>query len=287
MHARFLKTGEEQKWFDLIGEESHESFTKAAGYRPESHIIVVEGNRIVGGLILIIDEPDSVMLFNPKIKIDRAISPLLSKAIETALSLKVERIYSLIHESSDRFQIIDHTLRETEFTFGMKKILYQLKSLTFSNSDTPPLAYESLGQDTEACFIDIFKTTFQPDFFESDAERYFAGLRKDANKTRRFYAEDWEIGIHGDKHVGITMPQLHDEGGEIGSNFHLGVVPERRHKGFGRALQRRAIETLRKRGAKMIVGSTDVRNKAMIKVFESLGYEFSEYQYFYEYRGII
>ena len=287
MHARFLETGEEQKWFGLIGEESSELFTQAADYRPESHIIVVEGNRIVGGMILILDDPDSVMLFNPKLKIDRALDPLLHKAVETASLLKVKEIYCLIHESNDRFRIIDQTLKESGFVFGMKKRLYQLKSVTFPGSDNLPLAYESLSNDNEECFIDIFKTIFQPDFFESDAVRYFVGLRKDAIKTKRFYTEDWEMGIHNDQYVGITMPQLHDEGGEIGSNFYLGVVPEQRSKGFGRALQRRAIETLRKRGAKMIVGSTDVRNKAMIEVFESLGYEFSEYQYFYKYKGVI
>ena len=199
----------------------------------------------------------------------------------------VKKVCTLVHESNDRYEIIDRTLKETEFVFGMKKILYQLKTTTFSDSDTPPLAYESLSQDNEACFIDMFKMTFQPDFFESDAARYFMGLRKDAIKTKRFCAEDWEMGIHNDEYVGITMPQLHDEGGEIGSNFYLGIVPKQRNNGFGRALQRRAIETLRKRGAKMIVGSTEAQNSAMIRVFESLGYEFSEYQRFYKYTGII
>jgi len=106
-------------------------------------------------------------------------------------------------------------------------------------------------------------------------------------KTKRFYPEDWQIGYHGIKPIGITMPQLHDEGGEIGSNYYLGVVREERKKGFGRALQRRAVEILQVRGAKIIVGSTDAKNTAMMKVFESLGYEFKETQYFYAYTGTL
>lgn len=288
MHARFLEKGEEQKWFDLMDEESEELFTQKADYRKESHIIVEKDNKLVAGMYLIIDEPDSVMLFNPYLKIDRALGPLLRKAIETAVSLRVDKIYSLIHESNDRFQMLDPALEENEFVFGIRKILYELKSRTFPNSDIVPLAYEPLGQDNESRFKKIFKKIFQPDgFFESDAERYFGDLKKSAIKTKRFYAEDWEIASHGGKHVGITMPQLHDEDGEIGSNFYVGVVPEYRNKGFGRALQRRAIQTLRRRGAKMIVGSTGAENTAMIRVFESLGYEFSKYQRFYKYTGII
>jgi ribosomal protein S18 acetylase RimI-like enzyme len=286
MQVRLLNKGEEQKWYKLIGEESDELFTEAVDYRPESHIIAEEDNRIVGGMILIIDDPDLVMLFNPKLKIDRALEPLLRKAIEITATLRVKNVYSLIHGSNDRFEIFDRTLKQTDFVFGMKKKLYRLEFVTFSPSDTVSLTYEPLSKDNEARFIDICKMVYQPDIFQSDAERCFIDLKRDAIKTKRFYAEDWEIALHGSKYVGITMPQLHDEKGEIGSNFYLGVVPEERKRGFGRALQKRAIETLRRRGAKMVVGSTNVNNTAMIRVFESLGYEFSEYQYFYKYTGI-
>ena len=106
-------------------------------------------------------------------------------------------------------------------------------------------------------------------------------------ETKRFYPEDWQIGYHGAKPIGITMPQLHDEGGEIGSNYYLGVVPEERKKGFGKALQRRAVEILQERDARMIVGSTEAKNLAMIKIFESLGYEFKETQFFCNYTGTL
>ncbi|MGB7054867.1 MAG: GNAT family N-acetyltransferase [bacterium] len=288
MHARFLRKGEEKKWFDLMGEESDELFTQVADYRPESHIIVEKDDKIVGGMNLIIDEPDLLMLFNPKLVIDSALDLLLRKAIETAKSLKVNEVFSLIHGSNDRFQTIERLLKESNFVFGMKKILYELKSAELSKTNVrSALTYESLSQDNEDDFINIFKAVYQPDIFESDAERCFMDLRKGAMKTKRFYAEDWEIACRSITYVGITMPQLHDERGEIGSNYYLGVIPEERKKGYGRALQRRAVETLHKRGAKMIVGSTEPENTAMIKVFESLGYEFTEYQYFYKYSGVL
>lgn len=286
MHARFLNRGEEKRWFDLKGEELDELFTQTSDYRIESHVVVEKGDEIVGGMDLIIDEPDLLMLFDPKLVIDSALDLLLRKAIETAKSLKVNEVFSLIHGRNDRFKTIQRILKESKFVFGMKKILYELKSAEHSNTNADSaLTYKPLSDDNETCFIDVFKVVYQPDIFESDAERCFIGLKQSANKTKRFYPEDWEIANRGTEHIGITMPQLHDEGGAIGSNYYLGVIPEEREKGFGRALQRRAVETLLKRGAKMIVGSTDAENTAMIKVFESLGYEFMEYQYFYRYSG--
>ena len=288
MHARFLKKGEEKKWFDLMDEESDELFTQTSDHIIESHVVVEKGDEIVGGMDLIIDEPDLLMLFNPKLVIDSALDLLLGKAIEAAKSLKVNEVFSLIHGSNDRFKTIQRILKDSKFVFGMKKILYELKSAELSKTNVrSALTYESLSQDNEDDFINIFKVVYQPDIFESGAERCFMDLRKGAMKTKRFYAEDWEIACSSIKYIGITMPQLHDERGEIGSNYYLGVIPEERKKGSGRALQRRAVETLFKRGAKMIVGSTDAENTAMMKVFESLGYEFMEYQYFYRYSGIL
>ncbi|GAI16007.1 unnamed protein product, partial [marine sediment metagenome] len=64
MQARFLQTGEEKKWYDLMDEEFSESFTQLSDYRPQSHIVVEESNRFIGGMELIIDEPEQVFLFN-------------------------------------------------------------------------------------------------------------------------------------------------------------------------------------------------------------------------------
>ena len=288
MRARFLRKGEEKQWYDLMGEESSECFTEAADYRFESHIVAEKNDKIVGGVYLFVEEPDYLMLFNPKLKIDRALNPLLSKVIETAKLLKVRKVYSLIHGSNDQFQTIQKALIESEFVFGMKKLLYELKSVELQRTDANSvLTYKPFNLDDESCFINVFKTVYQADIFEDNAESCFRDLRKSAMKTKRFYPEDWKVGCYGTKPIGITMPQLHDEGGEIGSNFYLGVIPEQRKKGFGRTLQRKAVEILRGRGAKMIVGSTDEKNTAMKKVFEALGYEFKENQYFYTYTGML
>jgi hypothetical protein len=58
MQVRFLQAGEEKKWCDLMDEEFSESFTQLSDYRLQSHIVVEEDNRFIGGMELIIDYPE-------------------------------------------------------------------------------------------------------------------------------------------------------------------------------------------------------------------------------------
>lgn len=290
MHARFLETGEEQKWFDFFDERSSRHFTQEPDYRPESHIVVAEDDRFLGCMHLIIEEPELVLLFNPKVQVADALKLIICEGIKTAKSLHVHVIGCLIHGSNKQFNIIEKMLPDLGFVFGMKKALYQLKPASITDSGvSASLTFVSLEHVAEARFIEIFEEVYEPDMFDepdmskSSAAKCFADLKKRAVETKRFYPEDWEIAYIATKPVGITMPQLHDEMAQFGSNFLVGVVTGERRKGIGKALQRRAVETLIRRGAESIVGSTDIRNKPMLRIFESLGYELIEHQYFYRY----
>jgi ribosomal protein S18 acetylase RimI-like enzyme len=211
---------------------------------------------------------------------------LLHNGIEAAHSLDVQKIFSLIHESNDKFKIIQAVLLKLKFSLGLKKVLYQRKPIPlFVYKSNLHLVYKSLGQVGEEDFVKMLGKIYQPDIFESDPKKCFFGLKREAGKTGRFYPEDWEVAYIENQAVGVTMPQLHDEKGECGSNFYVGVISGLRKKGIGKMLQRRAIERLIKREAKSILGSTSVQNTSMIKIFKSLRYEFMEYQYFYCYKG--
>jgi len=275
------------RWFDLLGEEFSRSFTTESDYRPESHIVVEKDDRFVGCMEVFIEDPGLVLLFNPKVEVVNAMKLIICKGIKTAKALDVRIIGCLVHESNEQFNVIERLLPDLGFVFGMEKALYQLKASTLSDTGgIPSLAYRSLKQVAETQFVEIFGKIYQPDIFESDPTRCFADLKKSAARTKRFHPEDWEIAYVALKPVGITMPQLHDEKAQFGSNYYVGVILDERGKGLGKALQRRAVETLVRRGVHTIVGSTDIRNKPMLKIFESLGYERIEHQYFYVYHGM-
>ena len=289
MQARFLQTGEEKKWYDLMDEEFSESFTQLSDYRLQSHIVVEEDNRFIGGMELIIDDPELVFLFNPIVKgkdTPSVFEYLLCKGIEAAQSLDVQKIFSLIHESNDKLETIQAVLSKLKFNLGLKKVLYQRKPIPlFVYKSDLHLTYKSLKEVGEENFVKMLGKIYQPDIFESNPQECFQGLKGRSIKIGRFYPEDWEVAYIETQAVGVTMPQLHDEKGECGSNFYVGVMPGLRRKGIGKMLQKRAIERLIKRGVKSILGSTSVQNTSMIKIFKSLRYEFVEYQYFYCYKS--
>ncbi len=283
---RFLRRGEGRKWLEMLREESGRDFTLATGYRLESHIVVEKDDKLAGGIALIIEEPELVILFNPTARNDDAIDPLIRKGLAVAKSLNAQTIAALIHGSNRKFPMITEILFRHDFFLGLKKELHELEPAVYSPARVgTSITFRSIGQITEDTFVGIFKAVYEPDIFQGDAEKCFAELKKNAVHTGHFHPEDWELAYVGDKPVGITMPQLHDADAEIGSNFYLGLVPDERRKGLGKLLQQRAVETLIRRGVGLIVGSTDVKNIPMIRIFKHLGYQFAEHQYFFIYRG--
>ncbi|MEO0225542.1 MAG: GNAT family N-acetyltransferase, partial [candidate division WOR-3 bacterium] len=109
----------------------------------------------------------------------------------------------------------------------------------------------------------------------------FAELKIFARNTGVYRPEDWFIAYYKRRPIGFTLPQCHDRKNRSGSNFYVGVIPEMRNKGFGKALQYFAVQKLKERGIKTIVGSTVPANRPMKRIFKSLGYRLELIQYFY------
>ena len=73
--------------------------------------------------------------------------------------------------------------------------------------------------------------------------------------------------------AGISIPHIEMGTKEEGRLFYFGVVPELRGKGIGAQIHRVSMILLKKFQATYYVGSTDVNNANMIKIFEKNGCE--------------
>ncbi|MCU9613507.1 GNAT family N-acetyltransferase [Caldibacillus lycopersici] len=71
--------------------------------------------------------------------------------------------------------------------------------------------------------------------------------------------------------VGISIPHIEMGTTDEGRLFYFGVVPEMRGKGIGTMIHRITLSLLLQFQAKYYVGSTDVHNHHMIKIFEQNG----------------
>ncbi|KPB05921.1 GNAT family N-acetyltransferase [Bacillus sp. CHD6a] len=73
--------------------------------------------------------------------------------------------------------------------------------------------------------------------------------------------------------VGISIPHIERVTEDEGRLFYFGVVPALRGQGMGTHIHQISMELLKKFHATYYVGSTDVNNTNMIKIFEKNGCE--------------
>lgn len=73
--------------------------------------------------------------------------------------------------------------------------------------------------------------------------------------------------------AGISIPHIEMGTEDEGRLFYFGVAPEQRGQGIGAQIHRKSMELLKQLQATYYVGSTDVNNVNMIKVFEKNGCE--------------
>ncbi|MFD1205273.1 GNAT family N-acetyltransferase [Sporosarcina contaminans] len=71
--------------------------------------------------------------------------------------------------------------------------------------------------------------------------------------------------------IGLGIPHIEAGTDDEGRLFYFGVVPQWRGKGYGAICHRLSLERLKEFRAKTYVGSTDVNNVHMIRIFERNG----------------
>lgn len=71
--------------------------------------------------------------------------------------------------------------------------------------------------------------------------------------------------------VGIAIPHLEKGTCAEGRLFYFGLVPKWRGKGIGARIHNHALKLMKELNAQIYVGSTDVNNQYMIKIFEKNG----------------
>ena len=91
----------------------------------------------------------------------------------------------------------------------------------------------------------------------------------------------WRVALLDGEPIGVVLPQTFGGEPEEGSVFYVAILPEHRGRGLGRKLHRAGLALLAGAGVQRYVGSTDVRNEAMARVFAGNGCEISTTQLFF------
>jgi hypothetical protein len=88
----------------------------------------------------------------------------------------------------------------------------------------------------------------------------------------RFDPGRWLLARTGGEPIGVLLQTASADSGEWETSY-VGVVPEARRRGFGRALMLRALSEARAAGAETLTLSVDARNQPAAELYHDLGFE--------------
>lgn len=167
-------------------------------------------------------------------------------------------------------KLINKFLGENGFRIYYTKILFEkvIDGYEFKYDDI--FEYKSITETGEDEFINIYSQvlTNDPEGMKDPLDHF--------NEIKEYLDDKFNpkycliIKLRG-KAIGVVIPQIFPDSVDWGGIMHIGIIPEERHKGYGRILQAKCFELLNKQGAIKYVGSTNINNKPMLKVFEING----------------
>ena len=199
----------------------------------------------------------------------------IDEANRSLLDIAGKKLYnycktnSIILSTDDRdYDIpIVRFLENNGFKIKYSKILFKknLEEHKFLYKDI--FDYKSIDEMGLEKFLKVFKEATEDDP-ERDAscEDYFNGLVEMAGE--KYEPKNWKAVVLDGKYIGIILPQIFPGYEDLGGIFSIDLIPEERNKGYGRIMFSKCLEILKELGIKKYIGSTNVLNKPMRRVFE-------------------
>lgn len=100
-----------------------------------------------------------------------------------------------------------------------------------------------------------------------------AGSAFDPQKWFRVSGPDSSTAETALQPIGLILPQIYPDKPSEGTLFYFGVFPTLRQQKYGQALHHLGLQCLAQAGVTRYVGSTDLRNQAMQRIFARNGCE--------------
>ena len=172
-------------------------------------------------------------------------------------------------------------LETNGFSITRKKAFFQkdLRDYIFSYSDK--FAYRSLADVGLDFFLEVLDVvTINDDERTGSAKEFLQELIDMAGES--YNNQNWFIAFELDSPIGLLLPQAFDDDTYEGSIFYIGILPQYRNQGLGKILHAKGLSKLKLLGCNNYVGSTDVSNQSMLKVFDHNHCEQTSTQLFYK-----
>jgi len=265
LKVRALGPDEAAAWDALAGEGSYARCAEQDRAAPDGSSYLVAWSGDVALAALRVGHSDALDVLRQYHEADER----ARAALADHLAGLVRR--ELLTWSTGASALLLDAVREAGFVTHREKVFVEHDLADVREPETS-LALRSLAAIGERAFVDLLYECAAGDPFEDrDArprEEQYADLVRSAGTA--WDPEGWLAAFDGDGAVGAVLPQPYPDDPR-GSIFYVGVVPERRARGHGTVLHAHGLWRLSARGAASYVGSTDVRNEPMRRVFARNG----------------
>jgi RimJ/RimL family protein N-acetyltransferase len=240
-----------------------------------SRLCLERGGVASARMEILVTPPSDYVFFHPRV--DGAVDPVAAAEVLVRDGLRRAggaRVRLILEERFPYAAAYVAGAPTWGFALDAQKVLYRAPkdALKLDGIESPPGA-KFVASDPETA--DVLGRTLARSPTESDRaadpRRFLAELEFHARTHGEFHPEDWVVLRLGGRAAGLVLPAFADPSRGPATNLWVGVVPEFAGRGLGAVLVRRGIETMLARGATRYIGSCDVRNAPMVRVFERIG----------------
>jgi hypothetical protein len=135
-----------------------------------------------------------------------------------------------------------------------------------------PFSYRSLSEVGEHKFSNIFKEVMGDSLSRDDS--YITDAKKELNTLielagMAFDPHTWFLVEMNNEPIGLVLPQKFPHKPKSGTIFYIGILSKYRGRKFAKLIQAKAFEVLSSKDVEEYIGSADVQNLPMLKVFEA------------------
>lgn len=279
IEIRPLARGEESLWVSLgVNEAEKEARkTKLAEYLnrnpnlpAENYLLAYWRGRVVGKLSGILESTGYIAT-------KMVLAPGADEKGVSAALLNYVRQFGSVQALSWADRVDDRVWREilewNGFSVLQDKAYFRRKIADYIAPPGEVLAYKAMAEVGREMMLKVYGLTYaeNPNRNFSSPEIDFRSHEESAGQL--FDPQGWLVAFLGKQPIGIVLPQRFSDSPEEGTLMSVGIVNEYRGRGFGRVLHAKGLEVLRHQGATDYIGSTDVQNLPMIRIFGLNGCE--------------
>ena len=166
-------------------------------------------------------------------------------------------------------------LESQGFEMYIEKVYVERAIAGYKSPYHSALSFRSLAELGAGPFVKTLARIYQDDRCRDarpdDPEGDFQGMIEYAGPA--FNAATWKLALLEEDIVGLILPQAYHDRLDRGTLFYMGIVPEFRGRNWAKILHADGLEFLASAGATTYIGSTDIINLAMLRVFAENGCE--------------